>query len=120
MLINKHKQAQRRDIEDNLVKQWMNEDFEWSRSNSQADTNNAGDYRNPSFIYEESASHREITGDFGQPIPDYQLTQPDLDTNSRQSSPFSTRSLSLPPTSHSSSNLPMTIGRPQIRTSWDA
>ncbi|XP_071334215.1 mucin-12-like [Trachinotus anak] len=127
MLMNKHKQTQRRDNKDKLVDQWLNEDFEWSRSNSSTDTYNAGEYRNPSFTHEESAR---------QPVPVYQLTQPSVDTDNRQSSPSAstyppsqTGNRNHTPSSNGSPTLPhgdfsssrpIRISRPQIRTSWDA
>ncbi|XP_023279567.1 mucin-17-like [Seriola lalandi dorsalis] len=122
VLINKHK---RRDFREMQVNQWLNEDFEWSRSDSSTDTYNIGEYRNPSFTHEESD---------GQPVPVYQLNQPSLDTDDTQSSPsvsiyspsqtgnntpFSHGSQALPHRDLSS-NLPMRISRPQIRISSDA
>ncbi|KAF0044927.1 hypothetical protein F2P81_001456 [Scophthalmus maximus] len=120
VMINKHKQTRRRDINEKLVNQWINEEFEWCRSNSSTDSYNAGDYTNSSFTYERSDSHREIPGDYRQSVPVYQLTQPSLDTNSfEQSSPFSNYSLSVTQEDFSS-NLPMRISRHHIRTCTDA
>ncbi|XP_044198376.1 mucin-3B-like [Thunnus albacares] len=124
VLINKHKQTRRRDIKKKVVNQWLNEDVEWSRSNSSADTYNSGDYRNPSFTYDESASHREDPGDYRQPVPVYQLTRPSSQTAPRHNTPFSniehlqSASPALPHRDISSNQL-MRISRPQIRSSID-
>ncbi|XP_035530799.1 mucin-3A [Morone saxatilis] len=130
ILINKHKQTQRRDIKKVTVNDWLNEDFNWSRSSNPSNRYHAGDYRNPSYTEEESAVGEECT-DNRQPVPFYQLT--------RESSPSaSMHSPSRTAHRHDSllsdarnlqsagwpqpdiSEQPMRIGRPRIRTSWDA
>ncbi|GAA6231001.1 mucin-2-like isoform X1 [Lates japonicus] len=124
VLINNHKQTQRRDIKEKLVNQWFNEDFKWSRSNSPLDAYNAGGYRNPSFPHKDSASHRKDPGDYRRPV-DNRLSSssasmfPSLQTAHRHDTPRSNGSVALP-LRDLSSNLPMRISRPRIRTSWDA
>ncbi|XP_042258015.1 mucin-17-like [Thunnus maccoyii] len=150
LLRNKQRQKRKRDIKVQLVNQWLTEDFEWSRSNS--DIHNAGDYNNPSYANDESAIHREDSSVYRQPVL-YELNRPSSDTDDRQSNPSAIingleteYSLSDPPYRHNtltttlsfsnaghqqpaspalhhrglSSNQPMRIGRPQRRTSWDA
>ncbi|XP_045920927.1 mucin-3A [Micropterus dolomieu] len=131
VLINKNKQKQKRDIKEKLVNQWLNEDFEWSRSNSLTGTGN----KNPSFTHEETATHREEAGDYRGPVPSlypdnrqsspsvsmYSASQTAHRHNMPSSSAGYTQSAS-PALPHGdlSSTQPMTISRPQIRTSFDA
>ncbi|XP_026148353.1 uncharacterized protein LOC113121775 isoform X2 [Mastacembelus armatus] len=91
---NKQQQKRKRDIREQLVNQWLNEDFEWSRSNT--DNHNAGDCSNPAY--------QEKPEIYRQPVPGYKSTRPSLDTDNTQLSPS--------PQPH------MKINRPQIRTSW--
>ncbi|TDG99929.1 hypothetical protein EPR50_G00199600 [Perca flavescens] len=130
LVINKRKESLNKDIKNQQVNQWMAEDFEWSRANSVTGTNDAEGLGNPAFAPEVSAIHRDV---YVHPAPVYQLTQPSLDTDSRQWSPSADShnapsfdagfswSDSIPhrviPTN------PMIINRPQIvkrSTSFDA
>nr|XP_043878045.1 mucin-3B-like isoform X2 [Solea senegalensis] len=132
VLINKHKLKKRREIKEKLVFQWLNEEFEWSRSNSLSDTYNA-DYENPTFTFEESSRYSENPDDYRQPVPVYQLSQSSEDADNitpttlvhmspsnqllhGNNTPVSTGSLVGPPRDFSS-NMPMRTSSVQIRPS---
>lgn len=67
-----------------------------------------GDYSNPSFTNEESASHREDPGDYRQPVPVYQLTRPSSHTDDRESS--SSSSMNPPSQTVQRHNIPFFNG----------
>ncbi|KAI4808799.1 hypothetical protein KUCAC02_000843 [Chaenocephalus aceratus] len=131
LLLNKRKQNMKKDIKKQQVKQWMTEDFEWSRSNSSDDTVNAGGFRNPSFTHD--ASDQEDPG-FRRTAPSYALTPLSLDPDSRgfrasnypstqaaprYNVPFSNAGFSQASIVDFPLSPTMRISRPQIRPSWE-
>nr|XP_033507683.1 mucin-3A [Epinephelus lanceolatus] len=146
LLRNKQRQSKRRrDIQEQLVNQWLNEDFEWSRSNS--DIHSTGDFNNLAYAHEEAAVHREELEGYRQPAPvdiltghldtdDRQLsssanihgldTEYHLPVTPRQHNTLTTNTLSFSTVEHPQSDSlspPLRdlsrISRPQIRISWD-
>ncbi|KAK5876162.1 hypothetical protein CesoFtcFv8_027159 [Champsocephalus esox] len=131
LLLNKRKQNMQKDIKKQQVKQWMTEDFEWSRSNSSDDTVNAGGFRNPSFT--PDASDQEDPG-FRRTAPSFALTPLSLDPDSRgfrasnypstqaaprYNVPFSNAGFSQASIVDFPLSPTMSISRPQIRPSWE-
>ncbi|XP_028419521.1 uncharacterized protein LOC114545453 [Perca flavescens] len=132
LLRNKRRQKRRRDIKEQLVNQWLNEDFEWPRS-SHPDIHNAGDLHNLAYTHEDSGPSLDTddrppsssTSIYGLDT-EYQLS----DTPYRHNTP-TTNTLSFSNAGHpQSASLPqpqrhfspqmLRISRPQIKTSWDA
>nr|XP_020511967.1 mucin-3B-like [Labrus bergylta] len=75
----RNKQRRYKDIKDQLVNQWLNEDFEWSRSNIDEV------YGNPTFTQSEATVHLEDLDAYRQPLPAYQPTRPSSQIDYRQS-----------------------------------
>ncbi|XP_028330940.1 mucin-17 isoform X2 [Gouania willdenowi] len=94
MLVYKRTRNQKKDVKEKLVKQWLNEDIQWSRTNSAMDRHDTGVQRNdpnrPSQMRFPSPSH----------------AAPHLDSAS-SASPYNNLDRQI------------RINRPQIRTSWD-
>ncbi|XP_013877157.1 mucin-17, partial [Austrofundulus limnaeus] len=111
--VNKNKQTKKKDIKKKLVNEWLNEDYEWSRSNTPVNGLKTS-FKNPVYqekdlaLYNEN-SFRQQSGSFSPPQT--------LDTyNNMLSNP----GYSQPPTNRNfSGDVPMRIIRPQIRNSWD-
>ncbi|XP_070711364.1 mucin-17-like [Pempheris klunzingeri] len=130
-------QRRNRAMTESMVHQWLDEDIEWSRSNS--DIHSAGDLDNPCYTYDGSSFYREDQGFYIEPV--FQQSQPSSHTRSNtldteyplSDTPYGHSTLttttlsfsnvglsqsSLPqPQRDFSSNQPMRIRRPQIRTS---
>ncbi|XP_017282551.1 mucin-3A isoform X3 [Kryptolebias marmoratus] len=102
--ISKHKQTKKKDMKKKQVNEWLDEDYEWSRSNTPVN-GLKGNFINPVFTEKYSANYN---GGFFQQAP------PPFDTFDRT---FTNPGYSHSPTNVN--NLPMRIIRPQVRTSWD-
>ncbi|XP_068444220.1 mucin-12 [Clinocottus analis] len=77
LLRNKQRQKRKRDIKEQLVNQWLDEDFEWQRSST--DSHNPGDSNNLAYTHEESASDSGDRTVYRQPA-----TGPSMDTDDRE------------------------------------
>ncbi|XP_078147697.1 uncharacterized protein LOC144543520 isoform X2 [Centroberyx gerrardi] len=73
-MMNKKKQIRKKDIKEKLVDQWLKEDFEWPRANSNTGRHYAGDHSNPSYTYGDSTIRPAS----------YQLTPAPLNTSRGQ------------------------------------
>ncbi|KAM6959634.1 uncharacterized protein LKV04_021288 [Tautogolabrus adspersus] len=122
-----------KDIKEQLVNQWLNEDFKWSRSNIHKDEV----YGNPTFTQGEASIHLEDLSVYRPPLPAYLPTRPSSQIDYNQSAgmfpPSRPAHRHITPSNiagysqsagparqlRNSANQPMRINRPQIRTSWD-
>uniref|UniRef100_UPI0037E802A3 uncharacterized protein n=1 Tax=Semicossyphus pulcher TaxID=241346 RepID=UPI0037E802A3 len=134
ILRNKQREKRKRDIKEQLVNQWLEEDFEWSRSK----VHSHGDLKNPSFISDDSAFYREAPSvlrrpasvdqptrrssqtDFRPSLGMFSPQQPAHRLNSPSNNAGYSRSAGPAIPLRETANQPMRINRPQIRTSWDA
>ncbi|XP_019726723.1 uncharacterized protein LOC109516532 [Hippocampus comes] len=117
VIINKKEQTRKKDMKKKLVNNWLNDEFEWSRSEKlSTGTFNAG-HLNPTFPYDA-------------PLRTPPMRQHNDSRQSGRSSPAvsmyrldgAARGYdgSLRPNGFPISDQEMRIHRPQIRSSWDA
>ncbi|XP_037537321.1 uncharacterized protein LOC119414295 [Nematolebias whitei] len=115
--INKHNQKKKKDIKENLVNQWMNEDYQWSRNNTQGN-GFKGNFINPAFPEKDPTIY--IGNSFQQHFGHSAGSFPHPQSLDKYDMAFTNPGYPQLPTQRDfSDNLPMRTVRPQIRTSWD-
>ncbi|XP_034020522.1 mucin-3A [Thalassophryne amazonica] len=92
---NKQSQKRKKHMKKQLVNEWDNDEFEWSRSNN-GKTTRHGNYGDRTYTQSVTPN---INQSFDRHPEFFEMTQPPL---------------------HSTNNRPITIPKPQIRGSWDA
>ncbi|XP_041723976.2 mucin-17 [Coregonus clupeaformis] len=112
LVVNKKKEKRNKDTKQEMVNQWLEDDFEWPTPNAMSTTTpHPGTYDNPAYTNGVSNIYQHSSG----PLPSY---NPNPQSNERYPPPYS-------PTEpqnqmhNFSSNQPVRINRPQIRTSYD-
>ncbi|XP_029311049.1 mucin-17-like [Cottoperca gobio] len=69
LLVTRHKQQLKRDFKETQVNQWISEDFQWSRANTNTFTSTAGDYINRSFTHDMDPDSRRSQRAHGYNAP---------------------------------------------------
>ncbi|KAM9400421.1 uncharacterized protein ACWYII_030344 [Salvelinus alpinus] len=112
LVVNKKKEKRNKDTKQEMVNQWLEDDFEWPTPNTRSTTTpHPGTYDNPAYTNGVSNIYQHSSG----PLPTY---NPNPQSSERYPPPY------YPSEPHNQmhnfpSNQPVRINRPQIRTSYD-
>ncbi|XP_037118639.1 mucin-3A [Syngnathus acus] len=117
VIINRKEQMRKKDVKKKLVNKWLNDEFEWSRSDKRSTGTLDAGHLNPSFRYDAPlrSPHTRQHTDYrqsGRSSPAVSMYRLD---GAARGYDASIQHNGFPP----SDQVQMRIHRPQIRSSWD-